>query len=139
MDFVLYFHQSYAWLWWNIVLWESKKSIYNCSTPLQKNSSLLAVIASWKACSRCQFHIKQSRNLLTMILVHIFLWGKDRNDTLGYANVIVKQKKKIVRTKTCRFDAHTHWHLFFLNQTWLTICTMSVFSIYYLIQWMMQE
>ena len=34
-----------------------------------------------------------------MILVHIFLWGKDRNDTLGYANVIVKQKKKLSEQK----------------------------------------
>ena len=41
---------------------------------------------------------------------------------------------RIVWTIICRFDAHIHWHLFFLNQT-KTICAMSASSMHYLIQW----
>ena len=81
MAFILYFHQSHAWIWFKIVLWKSKKSIQMCRTFLQKNSNVLTVIVSWMACCSCQFNTKESRNLVTLILVHIFLWVNDGNGT----------------------------------------------------------
>ena len=40
-----------------IFLWKSKKSIWNCRDPLQKNSNVLTVIISWMVCSRCRWRV----------------------------------------------------------------------------------
>ena len=57
-----------------------KSQSWNSKTPLQKNSNLLTGIASSIAFRRLQFYTKQNK-LLTLVLVHIFLWVKDRNAT----------------------------------------------------------
>ena len=68
--------------------------IYKVNLKLQKSSAkkTLTVII-WMACSRCQFYVKQNRNLLTLIMVHNFLWVKDVNgSTWRYSNGIFKHK-----------------------------------------------
>ena len=76
------------------------------------------------AFSRCQFHPKQSRNLLTLILVQIFLCVQDGNSPCRCWNGIAWAK-----------DTHIYLHLFVFKQTRLTICTVSVLFIHHLIQW----
>ena len=76
------------------------------------------------AFSRCQFHPKQSRNLLTLILVQIFLCIQDGNSPCRCWNGIAWAK-----------DTHIYLHLFVFKQTRLTICTVSVLFIHHLIQW----
>ena len=100
MDFVLYFHQSHAWIWFKIAFLEPKKSIWNCRTPMQNNSSILAVMAFWMTWSRCQFHTKQSRYPWYWVIS--FCGWK-----MGLAHDTVQMKFsniKIIWTKTCRFD-----------------------------------
>ena len=78
----------------------------------------------------------QSRNLLLLILVNIFLRLKDGNGTWFCGNRIFQHK--IAKQKNpCRSGAYIFQHLFVLNQTKLTTSTMAVLSIHQLIQSML--
>ena len=66
------------------------KNTFSYRTPPVAAS--VTVILSWMAGDRYQFHTKQSRVLLMLILVHIFLWVTDTNETWRCSNGIFKQK-----------------------------------------------
>ena len=86
----------------NFIEIESLPQVFACeSCKISKNTFCYrtppvaaseTVVLSWMASDRYQFHTKQSRVLLMLILVHIFLWVTDTNETWRCPNGIFKQK-----------------------------------------------
>ena len=104
MDFVLYFHQSHAWIWFKIVVWESKKSILNCRCPLQEIWNVLThpIVDGLKLMSILCKTKEKSFDTDSHLSVH---------ERLEWYMTLLKwnfHNIKTVWTKLCRFDAYIH-------------------------------